>query len=208
MIVGALVTLLQDPEGSIRYEAVSALRVQINLPGLAIEALVTLLQDPKQSVRSKAASILRGQTTLPGSAIKTLVKLLQHLDPLVRFMAASALRGQTNLPSQAIEALVTLLRHPEESVRYQAAHVLDRLDNFLLLIPKLDSMALQSLLQVWLRRKSVTCFVWNSNLYIDIHRKLQRIPLQFGQQALFEDAWLEAHDALRLPTFVALNSGR
>jgi NACHT domain/HEAT repeats len=158
------------------------------------------VQDLSQTGRSEVVQALGQSQKLQQPAIEALIALLQDPGESVRSRAASALGRQTSLPSSAVEALIALLQDPEKRVRSATAQMLASREEFYYLIPRLDSLALKGLLEAWLSMGSVTCLIWNRSFWIDINGKQRRVPLQHEQQAPLKKAWVEAQEALNLPT--------
>jgi hypothetical protein len=195
--------LLQDENSAVRSSAALVLGQQTTLPAAATEALVRLLQDRDQLVRSSAAEALGQQTTLPSTAAEALVRLLQDGDQLVRRSAVHALGQQTTLPGSAVEKLISIFQveilSPDAE---RILEILEKCESFYTSIVCLSPSSLQTLLTFWLKRsfeKSITFYIWNDILSIDIDGKLRRIPLETRQHEVFRSAYVRVQEAIGSP---------
>lgn len=112
--VAPLVSLLRDPDRSVRDAATEALR-SIGAP--AVEPVATCLTDPDLSVQESASAILA--TIADERVLVPLITALRSGDWIVRMQAIKALGLVRN--AEAVEPLIPLLQDKVKAVREETA---------------------------------------------------------------------------------------
>ncbi|MDF0673948.1 MAG: HEAT repeat domain-containing protein [Nitrospira sp.] len=112
--VAPLVSLLRDPDRSVRDAAIEALR-SIGAP--AVETVGTCLTEPDLSIQESASAILAA--IADERVLAPLIKALHSGDWIVRMQAAKALGRVRN--ADAVEPLIPLLQDKVKAVREEAA---------------------------------------------------------------------------------------
>jgi HEAT repeat protein len=124
--VPALTKLLDDPDPSVRAQAVQALS-RMGQPGIkaALPDLIEALRGSNPSARFQAVAALRQVGGAEAAeAVTALIGMLDDPDRNVRLQAIQLL-GQMNTASrEVIPALVNVLRDPDRNVHSQAARAL------------------------------------------------------------------------------------
>jgi HEAT repeat protein len=115
--VTPLITLLRDPDRSVREAAIEALRA---IGGPSVEALGACLDQSDLSVQEAASAIL--STIADERVLNSLIKALRSDDWIVRMHAATALGLMRH--TDAIVPLIPLLQDKVKAVREESAAVL------------------------------------------------------------------------------------
>ena len=121
---GALATLLQDADETVRCNAAEAAG-QI---GAEPDLLAAMLQDPSAIVRAAAARGLKLLGRKANGSTSALIALLQDHDETVRAAAGEALAAAGPLDDQSTIKLTEGLSSPDNMVRAQAAEALGTVD--------------------------------------------------------------------------------